>query len=112
MESMVNRLLEQELAVRIVLSSDKKSGHLVPTWQVLESLSKALSPVAELTHFLSGDKHVTISSVLPVLHNHAKVLIEEDDDTQLTKFIKKKVVDSMNTHNSKVKELLGGCNIS
>ena len=65
MEAMVSRLLEQDDAVRVVLSSDRKSSHFVLTWQdihVMESLSKVLSHVAELTDFLSGEKHVTVSS--------------------------------------------------
>ena len=42
--SMVTRLLEQEEAVRVVLSSDRKISHLIPTWQdiqVLESISQS-----------------------------------------------------------------------
>ncbi|KAK1897504.1 Zinc finger BED domain containing protein 4 [Dissostichus eleginoides] len=41
---MVERLLEQEKAIAQVLGADKKSRHLVPTWQdidVLESMNKA-----------------------------------------------------------------------
>lgn len=113
MEAMISRLLEQEDAVRVVLSSDRKSSHLVLTWQdihVLESMSKALSPVAELTDFLSGEKHVTVSSILPVLHNLAtKVLLVQDDDSELTKGIKKKVIDSLSNRyagNPQVRELL------
>ena len=70
MEAMVRRLLKQEEAIRVVLSFDRKSAHLVPTWQnidVLELLSKALSPVSDVTDFLSGEKHVSILSVLLVL---------------------------------------------
>lgn len=99
MEAMVTRLLEQEDAVRVVLSGDRKISHLIPTWQdvqVLESISKALSPVSELTDFLSGDNHVTVSSVIPVLHNlKTKVLIAKEDDTTLTKDIKKTVIDDL-----------------
>ena len=109
---MVRRLLEQEEAIRVVLSFDRKFAHLVPTWQdidVLESLSKALSPVADLTDFLSGEKHISISSVLPVLYNlTTKVLVKQDNDTELTKTIKKKIIESLNARytDSKVKELL------
>ena len=55
MEAMVTRLLEQEVAVRAVLSEDRKTSHLIPSWQdidVLESISKALSPISKLTDFL------------------------------------------------------------
>ena len=92
---MVRRLLEQETAVRIVLSSDRKTSHLVLTWQdleVLESLAKVLSPLAELTDSLSGKKMATISSVIPVLHNIAdKILKEEDTDSDL----KQKIIKSL-----------------
>ena len=84
---MIRRLLEQEDEVRVILSSDRKSTQLVPTWQdiqKLQSLSKALSPAAEFIDFLSGNKHATISSILLVLHNlSTKVLKIEEEDTQL-----------------------------
>lgn len=99
MESMVTRLLEQEEAVRLVLSSDRKISYLIPTWQdieVLESISKALSPLSELADFLSGEKHVTISSVIPVLYNLKTTLLPAEDDTSLTKDIKKSVLDDLN----------------
>ena len=112
MEKMVSRLLEQEEAVRVVLSSDRKTAHLIPTWQdtqVGESITKALSPIADLTDFLSGDSHVTVSSILPVLHNlQSRVLAEDSNDTPLTKEIKKKVLDSLHSRysDSKLKEIL------
>ena len=96
MESMISRFLEQEEAVRAVLSSDRKTTHLIPSWQdteVLESISKALSPVAELTDLLSGEEHITISSIVPVLHNlRSRILAEKDDDTSLTKDIKRAII--------------------
>ncbi len=99
MEAMVARLLEQEEAVRVVLSSDRKITHLIPTWQdlqVLESISKALSPVSELTDFLSGENHITVSSIIPILHNlKTKVLLPSEDDTTLTKDIKKAIVNDL-----------------
>jgi len=100
MGRMVKRLLEQDKAVQIVLSSDRKTRHLVATWQdvhVWESLHKALSPLDDLTDFLSGDSHITVSSIVPVLHNlAADVLKQLPDDTELTKAIKKKVIDYLN----------------
>ena len=32
-QQMIERLLEQEQAIRVVLSADRKVPHLVPTWQ-------------------------------------------------------------------------------
>ena len=84
MEKMVSRLLEQEEAVRVVLSEDRKTTHLIPTWQdiqVWESISSALSPIADLTDLLSGDSHVTVSSIQPVLHNLChKILVEKESE--------------------------------
>ena len=54
---MMERVIEQEHAIRRVLSQDRKSSHLVPTWQdidVIESVVKALQPVSEFTDMLSG----------------------------------------------------------
>ena len=88
-------MLEQERAIRQVLSNDRKTSHLVPSWQdidVLESLDKALSPLADLTDILSGEKYVTISSVKPLLHHMTSdILIRKEGDTQLTRDIKKKI---------------------
>ena len=64
---------------------------------VCESLYKPLSPLDDLTDFLSGDSHITVSSIVPVLHNlAADVLKQLPDDTELTKAIKKKVIDYLN----------------
>lgn len=70
MAKMVSRILEQEEAIRIVLSADRKACHLVPTWQdiaVLQSINKALSPLSSLTDMLSGETNVTASVVLPMI---------------------------------------------
>jgi len=100
MGKMVARLLEQDEAVQIVLSSDRKTRHLVDTWQdvhVWESLHKALSPLGNLTDFLYGDSHIKVSSIVPVLHDlAADVLKQLPDDTELTKAIKKKIIDYLN----------------
>lgn len=70
---------------------------MIATWQgihVWESLHKVLSPLDDLTDLLSGDSHITVSSIVPILHNLAtKVLKETQDDSELTKTIKKKVTD-------------------
>ena len=59
MEAMVSRLLEQEPAVRAVLEADRKTSHLIPTWQDIDVL-QSLSPISDLTDFLSGENHVTV----------------------------------------------------
>lgn len=54
---MISRLLEQKECVMRVLSLDRKSESLKLSWQsidVLESVTKALQPLAPLTDALSG----------------------------------------------------------
>ena len=84
---MVDRILEQEKAIRRVLSEDCKAAHLVLTWQdidVLTSLHKALEPFADFTDALSGDSYVTISSIKPTLSFINDATMAADDDTSLT----------------------------
>ena len=72
---------------------------------MMESLSKALTPLAELTDFCL----VKISSVLPALYIlSTKLLCVEEHDTELTKNIKKNIVDDLKSHyeETEVKELL------
>ena len=74
---MVERVLEQMEAIRIVLGGDRNSSHLIPTWQdrdVLDSVAAALKPLKVMTDALSGEKCITISAVKPLL-NH---LINEE----------------------------------
>ena len=89
MLKLVKRMLEQESAVRVVLSADRKVSHLVPSWQdmeVLQSINGALSPLSSLTDILSGETYVTVSSVIPMLQLiEASNLKEKESDTQLTK---------------------------
>ena len=62
MNKMIARILEQEEAIRCVLSSDRKTASLSLTWQdkeVLESMNKVLSRLSSLTDILSGDSYVT-----------------------------------------------------
>jgi len=60
---MVERLMEQMEAIRVVLASDRKS------WQdcdVLDSITGALKPLKEITDVLAGEKGVTVSAVKPI----------------------------------------------
>lgn len=43
-QKMVARVLEQQKAITEVLSSDKNSRHLIPTWRILTSLSQCMRP--------------------------------------------------------------------
>lgn len=93
---MIARVLEQQKALSEVLSSDRKTRHLSPSWQdieVLESVNSALGPLREFTDALSGEDYVSISSVKPVLHLlNTSTLADQNSDTELTKSIKHKVL--------------------
>lgn len=95
-QKMIERILEQHKAITQVLSADKKTRHLVPSWQdmdVLESLHLALNPLMEFTDSLSGDCYVTVSYLKPMLHLfRTQILKPSDDETQLTKDIKMAVM--------------------
>ena len=69
-QKMLARLLEQQQAITCVLSSDRKASHLIPSWQdqdVWNAIDEALSPLADFTDIMSGEKNVTGSSILPIL---------------------------------------------
>jgi len=57
MSKMVSRIFEQKEPIRLVLCSDRSTGHLVPTWQdldVVHAIDSAISPLSGLTDILSG----------------------------------------------------------
>ena len=110
MQAMVVRVLEQEKAVCQVLSNDRKTAHLIATWQdieVLESLNKALAPLADLTDIISGEDYVTVSYVRPLLHHiYTEALAVRSDDTRLTKDIKEKIKSCFTEKYSKTDEVM------
>ena len=77
---MVERVLEQIEAIRIILGADRSSSHLIPTWQdcnVLQAVAAALKPLKEMTDALSAEKCPTISAVKPLLnHLTTEVLVD------------------------------------
>lgn len=98
---MIQRVLEQQRALSDVLSADKKSRHLVPTWQdldVLESINQVLQPLQEFTDALSSESYVSVSYVKPVLHIfNTSILAAKEQDSDLTKSMKIKILNYMNT---------------
>ena len=92
---MVSRILEQEEAICVVLSADRKTTHLVPTWQdldVLQAIHRASFPLSSLTDMLSGEENVTASTVLPMLKLiDDSLLMEEHSNMQLTKDIEQRI---------------------
>lgn len=99
-QQMIERVLEQEGALAKVLSNDKKTRHLVPTWQdleVLEAVQKVLKPLQDFTDALSGEEYVTLSYVKPVLHLFNDSLLAcEEGDSELCKSIKTSIVEYLN----------------
>ena len=97
---MIERILEQEGAITKVLSSHKKTRHLVLMWQdveVLETVQKALKPLQDFTDALSGEDYVTLSYVRPVLHLFSTdILAEEEGDTELCRSIKTCIMKYLN----------------
>ncbi len=97
---MISRILEQQRALTQVLSEDKKVRHLIPTWQdldILESVSKSLGPLLDFTDTLSGEDYVSVAYVKPVVHLfNTTMLLMQEEDTDLTKILKSKMLDYIN----------------
>ena len=63
----------------------------------MESIDKALNPLVEFTDALSGEAHVSVSCVKPVLQLfNTEVLKPGEDDTELTKAIKTTITTYLN----------------
>lgn len=97
LQQMIERFIEQEKGLSQVLHADKKTRHLVPTWQdldVLESMNKALSPLMEFTDALTGEQYTSVSYLKSVLHLFNNLVLKpQDDDTQLTTTIKEGILN-------------------
>jgi hypothetical protein len=97
---MIQRVIEQEKAISQVLRAERKTRHLVPSWQemdVLESVSKTLGPLIEFTDALSGEEYVSVSYLKHLLHLlNNTVLTPAEDDTDLTKDMKKSILKYLN----------------
>ena len=55
---MIERIIEQQDAIRVVLGQDRKVSHLIPSWQdfdVLQSVLEAVRGFKNLTDLLSGE---------------------------------------------------------
>ena len=92
----------------MVVNADKKTSHLVPTWQdidVLQSIHAALSPLCSLTDI---QKYVTASAVSPMVHliTQGNLLMELNTNTQLTKDIKQRVKSDLGNRYSSDLEIV------
>ena len=112
---MIERILEQEKAIRVVLGSDRKVSNLVLSWQdldVLTAINAALSPLAEFTDVMSGETYVTGSAILPIIDLLTNsVLNENTDDKPLTNELRQAMLLDLQTRNndSNVVDLLEVC---
>ncbi|XP_051540349.1 E3 SUMO-protein ligase ZBED1-like isoform X1 [Myxocyprinus asiaticus] len=100
---MIDRVLELQKAIAQVFSNDRKVRHLILSWQdidVLVAIKKSLSPLVEFTDALSGEKYVSVYFFKPTLHLFiSSILSVQEDDTDLTKSIKMKIVDLNDKYN-------------
>ena len=91
---------------RLILNSDCGTSHIVPTWQdldVLQTIDSAISSLSSLTGILSGERYVTVSAVLLMLHILDTDLLKGDiTDIELTKDIKHHVVEDIKGRYSKL----------
>uniref|UniRef100_A0A672RI62 BED-type domain-containing protein n=1 Tax=Sinocyclocheilus grahami TaxID=75366 RepID=A0A672RI62_SINGR len=104
---MVERFLEQQQAVCSVLADDRKKWHLMSKDSditVLETVKEVLSPVSSFTDALSGEKHTTLSAVLPLSWKIFSTLTVEEGDSNLKRQLKDNIREDLrqryqnNTH--------------
>ena len=92
---MVECVLEQLEAIRIVLCDDCNSSHLIPLWQdVLESIAVILKPLKAMTDALSGEQCITISVVIPLLSHIYSTMEHEIGDIDMTDEIKERIMEA------------------
>lgn len=90
---MVERFIEQQQAVSAVLAEDRKKWYLMPKDSditILETVKEVLSPISSFTDALSGERHTTLSSVLPLTWKIYSTLTIEDTSSNLERQLKQK----------------------
>ncbi|CAM4548541.1 unnamed protein product [Leuciscus chuanchicus] len=89
-------IFRADRSVKLSLKS-KGGGISLMDIDVLESVCKALTPLADFTDGLSGEEHVSVSFLKPELQLfNEEVLKPEAEDSELTKTIKATVISSLN----------------
>ena len=95
----MERILEQQRAICSVLADDRKYWHKMLTDQetaCLETIVSILKPIFNFTDALSGEKHVTISAVQPLLsHITNSLLASNEQDNILTTQMKNTIVSDL-----------------
>lgn len=114
---MLHRIVEQQEAIRLVLATDRKLSHLIPNWQdfdVMDSILAALAPLRDMTDLLSGESHITISAVRPLIqHLSSTILSHKDGDSTLTREIKTRVNNDLQRRYSsdEINQLISVCSV-
>ena len=98
---MMEQIIEQQDAIRVVLSQDRNVLNLVPTWQdfdVLESVVEAVKGFSDLIDLLSGEKRVTGSAIKPLVEVvNKKIAVPKEEDNPLTLEVKERIRNDLNT---------------
>ena len=101
---MVSRIIEQQQAICAVLASDRKHWHKMPSdaeFATLEALCAVLEPLSNFTDALSGEKHVTVSAVHPLLdHILTSLVSSSSDDCTVIKEMKKIIREDLSSRYS------------
>ena len=96
---MIERIIEQQDAIHVMLGQDQKVSHLIPSWQdfdVLQSVLEAIRGFKDLTDLLSGEKRVTCSAIKPLIEVvNDKIVTPKDDDTELTLEIMQRIKNDL-----------------
>ena len=91
---MVAQIVEQHQAICAVLAEDRKHWNKMPSeneFANLEDMLKVLEPLSKFTDALSGEKHVTISAVRPLLDHILKTIVDvKPSDRPIVKQMKEK----------------------
>ena len=92
----ISRLVEQRWAVAAVLGDDnitaRDKRHLNLTsdqWEILQKLGEVLEPFKTATTFLSAEKYVLLSVVIPLVKGLIHNLIADEDDIPATRQFKR-----------------------
>ena len=79
--NIVSQIVEQQQAICAVLAEDRKDWHRMPSeneFSTLESLVEVLKPLSVFTDALSGENHVTVSALRPLLNHLLTNLLHVD----------------------------------
>ena len=111
---MVARIIEQQQAICAVLADDCKSWCKMPSedeFTMLEDMAKVLEPLSYFTDALSGEHHVTVSAVRPLLNHIIKsiLLVKPEDSTIISQMKTKISEDLQRRYNSLTVTLLDKC---